>query len=100
MDKLGSKKRLYAGLGEYARGRRAEEMRKKYGTGNAELDRAAALQDEAVDEAELPTEASIAVKTSPLVKGAQEANAEMDADLLALDEDEEMKKWTRKQMGG
>ena len=105
MDKLGSKKRLYAGLGEYARSRRAEEMRKKYGTGNAELDRAAALQNEAAEDVELPSIAA-KVKRQPLIEGMEEVNADADkwaadneAALRELDEDEEMQKWSRKQMG-
>ena len=88
MDKLGSKKRLYAGLGDFARERRMEEMRKKYSTGNPELDAASELQDEAAEAAEMP-----------MMKGGNsklggEADFESDLDEMAEDE-----KWMMKQKG-
>lgn len=99
MDKLASKKRLYAGLGDYARQRRMQDMRKKYGTGSPELDAVAASQDEAVESAQLPGTKRSPIDVSDVDSGAAAAGPAMDDAMAAMAEDEEMQKWMAKQKG-
>jgi len=105
MDGLKTKKKLYAGLGDFARQTRAGQMKAKYGTGSPELDAAAAKQDEAVESAGLPKGNtngkgfSITVGLGDVARDADKWQSENDAALEELAEDEEMAKWTRKQRG-
>jgi len=110
MDKMKTKKKLYGGLGDFARQMRAHQMRKKYTTGNPALD-AATNNDEAIEGAELPgvpmkgnTDASM--EGNELEHGMKSVNADADKwqneNQAALDEmadDEEMQKWMAKQKG-
>lgn len=97
MDRLGVKKKLYAGMGDFAKQRRGEELRKKYGTGNPQLDAVAASQDEAVESAEMPKMPMM--DASSIDSGASAAEPAIDDAMSAMAEDEEMAKWMAKQRG-
>lgn len=104
MDRLKVKKKLYAGMGDFARQRRGEEMRKKYGTGNANLDAAAAMQEEAAEASEMPqVNPSISQGISEVASDQSriqgEDKAALDDAMGQMAEDEEMAKWMAKQRG-
>lgn len=99
MDRLGIKKKLYAGMGDFAKQRRGQEMKKKYASGNPEVDRIAASQDEAVESAEMPMVDMKAIDMSGVDSGASEAGPAIDEAMAAMAEDEEMAKWMAKQKG-
>lgn len=99
MDRLKVKKKLYAGLGDFARQKRGEELRKKYSTGNPNLDAVAESQEEAIEKAEMPTVNQKAMDMSDVDSGADAAGPAIDDAMAAMAEDEEEAKWMAKQRG-
>lgn len=112
MDKLEIKKRLYGGLGDYARMRRGQALKKKYATGMPEFDRAQEGLDDAAEGAEMPKMGKAAGMNlaAPFTKGIDEVAADagkgneayaraLDEASHDMDEDEEMQKWMAKQRG-
>lgn len=109
MDRLKVKKKLYAGLGDFAKQKRGEELRKKYvkdiggGAMTADdvdrLSRVAASQDEAAEAAHMPTVNQKAMDMSDVPSGADAAGPAIDDAMAAMAEDEEEAKWMAKQRG-
>lgn len=103
MDRFKTKKKLYAGLGDFAKQMRGQEMRKKYSTGSQRLDEVAASQDAAVEAAEMPrkkpADLSLTIGVGDVAKDAEGWQAENEKALADIAEDEEMAKWMAKQKG-
>jgi hypothetical protein len=101
MDKLGTKKKLYAGLGDFARQKRMEQMRKKYGAAPPEMAADLEKQDATVDAASLPSVKSVTgpIQTADVAADADKMNADYEKTLADMNEDEEMQKWMAKQRG-
>jgi hypothetical protein len=105
---LRTKRKLYAGLGDFAKMKQADGLRKKYGTGNANLDRASTIADEAAESAEMPDSNAIAARVAAakppgniddVLSDADRQNREAASMFAEMDEDEEMQKWMAKQKG-
>jgi hypothetical protein len=109
MDKFTVKKRLYAGLGDFARQKRREELKKKYGAAPAAMAADFEAQDRAIDDAQMPDLASLKKKApavatitegmDDIAKDADQQNADYEKTLGDMSEDEEMQKWMAKQRG-
>lgn len=101
MDRLKVKKKLYAGLGDFARQQRGQELRKKYSTGSPELDAASEAQEEAAEAAELPSipASKPLMDSSDIDSGASDAAPAIEDAMSAMAEDEEEAKWMAKQRG-
>lgn len=101
MDRLGVKRKIYAGMADFAKAKRGESLRKKYATGSPALDAVAASQEEAADSAQMPvvTKKTMAADVSDVDSGADAAGPAMDDAMAAMAEDEEMAKWMAKQKG-
>jgi hypothetical protein len=110
MDKLSIKKGLFAGMGDFARQMRMEQLRKKYAKGGLsnEMAEVAAGGDNAVEESKLPdtkNDAAFAKKpgvavtiTSGMGEVADDADKWADENQAAMDEmadDIEKKKLSR-----
>jgi hypothetical protein len=101
MDKLGTKRKLYAGLGDFARQTRLSQLKKKYSTGSPEMDADLEKQDAVVDSASLPSAKSVTgpIQTADVAADADKMNADYEKTLADMNEDEEMQKWMAKQRG-
>ena len=97
MDRLSVKKKLYAGLGDFARQKRMEEMRRKYSAAPPAMAAQMESEDEAVERASMPTTGKAGqLKVDKMEDVNNDAFEKSMADMA---EDEEMQKWMAKQRG-
>lgn len=110
MDRLKIKKNLYAGMGDFARQKRAQDLRKKYAAAPPAMAEQFEKEDAAVDNASLPESSAAEMKTDAAMMpsmddvdsgAAQNKQAIEDAmaEMARGDEEEEDKKWMAKQRG-
>jgi hypothetical protein len=95
MDKLAIKKGLFAGMGDFAKQMRMEQLRKKYAKGGLsdEMAEVAAGQDNAAEEAKLPDVDAMGKK--PMLSVTIAPAGEEDADMESMANDIEKKKLSR-----
>lgn len=100
MDRLKIKKKLYAGMGDFAKQKRGEELRKKYAAAPPAMAKQMESEDAAVDAAALPKAGALDMSgadVSDVNSGSEENKLAIDEAMGAIAEDEEMAKWMAKQ---